>query len=69
MNVVIEEHICMVFSLQFRMHCKPKSKSLRKASVYYILVKIFELEVRYLISLKWEMDILESQKNVDWKGP
>lgn len=42
----------MFFLPQVRMHCKLESKYLEKASVYCVLVKIFELEVTDLSILK-----------------
>lgn len=39
------------------MHCKPESKYLEKASVYCILVKIFEFEVTDLNILKWKISV------------
>lgn len=39
------------------MHFKPESKYLEQASVYCILVKIFEFEVTDLNILKWKMSV------------
>jgi len=37
------------------MHCKPESKYLENTTIYCILVRIFEIEVKDLNILKWKV--------------